>query len=131
MLNDKSQKKETILSGTDSVVIVKYIAGIPGGRTIDTKDEREVVVEAGEVIIKDADGNYGILPLAEGDTPAYRALAEGEKYVGLLYRTIPVNNPEASIMTAGVVNGKLLPVPLPSDFLNAMPNIMVIEDEIA
>lgn len=113
-------KKEQILFGNDSIAIVKYLAGVPGGRTLDLTDYKENVVNAGHVIIttkKDGETVYKPLEItSNGGTAAYKALAAGEAYAGVLYRSILKENPAAAIMTMGVVNSKLLPAPLPTGF---------------
>lgn len=134
MINEIKKNKETIVFGDDSVVIVKHLADLPGGRTLDLTGYTGEVIKAGTVIVRDKKGHYKPLPVVDG---AYRALAtEGEDaakvttetYVGLLYRTILAKDPQASILIEGVVNKALLPAPLPAGFPSS---IIAIEDEVA
>lgn len=133
MKNDISPKKETVVFGNDSVVIRKYISGIPGGRTLDCTDFPEDNVLAGHVIVKKSDGTYAPMPVADGK---YAALPDGTTYVGVLYRSINKENPAASIMYNGVVNSnnELLPYPM-ADILDAFkaacPHIIFEQDEEA
>lgn len=133
MKNDISPKKETVVFGNDSVVIRKYISGISGGRTLDCADFPEDNVLAGHVIVKKSDGTYVPMPVADGK---YAALPAGATYVGVLYRSISKENPAASIMYDGVVNGndELLPYPM-ADILDAFkaacPHIIFEQDEEA
>lgn len=138
MKHDINLKKEQVVFGLDSVAIVKYIAGIPGGRTLNTEDFPDDVIKSGHVIVVDKDGVYSPLGYtaaepAKGETPAkpaaYKALETGAKYAGILYRSILKEDAQAAIMIAGVVNSELLPFPLPSDF--NMSNIITTKDEEA
>jgi len=143
MKNDISPNKETVVFGNDSAVIRKYISGIPGGRTLDCTGFKEDTVLAGHVIIKKTDGKYAPMPVkaavpASGETAAtpasYDSLPAGATYVGILYRSISVKNPAASIMYDGVVNDKLVPYPMTSiltAFKTACPHIIFEQDEEA
>lgn len=137
MLNEMNPKKETIVFGNDSITIVKYEAGLPGGRTLDVSGWPDENILAGTVIVRTDDGVYKPLGIVDG---AYKALATevkgednkvttyAEKYAGVLYRSIPKARPEAAIMVAGVVNSTLLPAPLPTGFLSS---IVTVTDEVA
>ncbi len=133
MKTDYSPKKEQIIFGNDSIVIRKYISGIQGGRTLDCSDFPKDNVLAGHVIIKKSDGNYAPMPIlaaqdgkpAEGENAAVPALPErygtlpaGATYVGVLYRSISKNKPEASIMYDGIVNPTLTPYDM-TDIMDA------------
>lgn len=149
---ENNPKCERIVSGNDSVVIRKYIAGVHGGRTLDVSGFEGTNIPAGFVIIKkEVDGNVVYQPMpvipavpakpAQGETPAvaaqpakYGTLPAGASYVGILKSTIPVNEPAAAIMTAGVVNSALLPYPMTdilTAFKSACPNIIFEQDEEA
>ncbi len=141
MKNDISPKKTKVVFGNDSIVIRKYISGIPGGRTLDCSDFPEDNVLAGHVIIKKADGNYAPMPIkaateAVGETPAspagYDTLPAGAKYVGILRSSISKDNPAASIMYDGIVNPTVTPYPMDSimdEFTAAVPHIIFEQDE--
>lgn len=143
MKNELNPNKETIVFGNDSVVIRKYISGIPGGRTLDVSDYKDDAILAGHVIIKTKEGNYAPMPChaakaAEGETAAveagYDALPEGASYVGILYRSISRKNPEAAIMYDGIVNPECVPYPLAGileAFKAACPHIIFEQDEEA
>lgn len=131
MLNEQKQQKETIVFGNDSVAVQKYLAGIPGGRTLDLSGFDGDVVYAGTVLVEDAAGNIkplGLTPGAAGQQGTYAAKDAADKYAGILYRTILKKNPAASIMIQGVVNGKVIPAPLPDDFKAAFPAISEVAD---
>ncbi len=136
MLNEAIKTREKIVTGEDNIVIVKFLAGIPGGRTLDVSGWNETTIPAGLVIIRTSDGIYkplAVTPASTGEdgtqTPAaYAAKGSTDTYAGILMDTISKNNPEAPIMIEGVVNEEVLPYPLPSDF-----NLPIIKtkDEIA
>ena len=133
MLNDLTPKKNQVVFGDDSVVIQKYISGIKGGRTLDVTEVYEKVIKAGHLIIKNVEtGVYKACPVA---TDIFRQPAESWKYVGVLYRSIPVSNPAASIMTMGEVNEAAMPFQFAEGakeaFLKDCPHIVFIKDEEA
>lgn len=137
MKHDITAKKEQVVFGNDSVVIRKYVSGIPGGRTLDCTDFSADNVLAGHVIIKKTDGTYAPMPVAaaEGSAKAsYAALPAGATYVGVLYRSISKENPAAAIMYDGVVNSELVPYDMTSilsAFKAACPHIIFEKDEEA
>ena len=130
-------KKDVVISGADSIVIRKYIAGIPGGRTLDCSDFPDDNILAGHVAIKKADGTYAPMPVtaAVSDQPAkYGSLPSGASYVGVIYRSVSKDNPSAAIMYSGVVNPTLLPYPMTdilAAFKAACPHIIFEQDEEA
>lgn len=138
-LNLNVEKKQ-IVFGEDSVIIQKFENGIKGGRVLDTTDVTEKVFYAGRVIITDGKGTYKALPTTtsgdgETKTVSYDALPADYSYAGVLYRSILVSEPAASIMTSGQVcepaaitaNG----AEYPADFKTACPKIEFIKDENA
>ena len=131
MQNDITSKKEKVVFGNDSVVIRKYISGIPGGRTLDVSDFEPDTILAGHVIIKKTDGNYAPMPI---NGEKYAELPGGASYAGVLYRSISKENPAASIMYDGVVNPELVPYQMTDileAFKTACPHIIFEQDEEA
>ena len=59
-LNDKTYDVE---SSKDSIIIVKSLADIPGGRTLDVTGFDEDYISAGHIIAKNANGNFVPLPI--------------------------------------------------------------------
>lgn len=127
--------KRTLLDVNDGVTIKKYIKGIEGGRTLDCSGfENGTKLCAGHVIASKAatDGTKTYFPVAvEGD--AYKALEEGQKYEGVLYRSKVIENGQiaASIMTWGIVNSACIPFALPEAFKKACIHIDEQTDEEA
>lgn len=106
---DLINSRTTVDYGNDSVVVPKFISGIRGGRSLDVTDVTASVIKAGHVIIKTSAGDYAPMPVTDG---AYGALPTGASYVGVLYKTIPTTNAQASIMTNGEVNSVAAPYPM-------------------
>lgn len=110
----------------DPTIVVKHIAGIPGGRSLDLSKYSNAVdgtekVKAGHLIIRTKGGTYA--PLNVADEGAYAALGEGEELAGVLEYSVTKSDPRAAILTAGQVNGKLLPYTLPEDVKGKLPRI--------
>ncbi len=90
--------KESIDTTKDSVVIVKNLETVAGGRTLDTTGFGDDEISAGHVIIKEtATGEYKPLPV-NGTLPA------DHTYVGVLVASIKTALPMAAIMVRGTVN---------------------------
>lgn len=121
--------KEKIVFGNDTIVIVKHIQGIVGGRVLDMSGFADKVIRAGHVIVKLQNGEYAPLGVSDGN---YTALPEGAKYVGILEHSMDAKKPSAAILTWGVVNEACLPYPLADKkaaFLKDCPHIDFIQDE--
>ncbi|RZK65056.1 MAG: hypothetical protein EOO92_26795, partial [Pedobacter sp.] len=112
-------------SSMDSIVIIKDIFSIPGGKSLDTAGYTLDVLKAGHVIIKEtATGNYKPMPLTTGNT-VYDALPSGHTYVGILNATILTKRPFAGVMIEGYVNENASPfsvASIKSAFLTATLN---------
>ena len=125
----------------DNIICQKYIAGIPGGRTLDVDDDYplSVIMAGTPVIVKD--GNYKPFPLvalSEGETgyEGYKlgTLPEGFAYAGILYKSIKKTAPTAAILIEGVVNEAAVYFPLTSvkaAIKTAFPAIAFVSDEEA
>lgn len=124
--------REAISFGKDEIVIQKYISGIAGGRTLDVTGFSGAI-QAGHVIIKLGTGNYAPMPVSTTNgVTSYGSLPSGASYVGVLYRSILVSNPSASIMTNGEVNSVAIPYAMTSiltAFKVAVPHISWVSDE--
>lgn len=90
--------KSSVDTTNDSVVIVKHLEGIPGGRTLDVTGFADLEISAGHVIIKDAaTGNYKPLPV-DGSLPS------NHTYEGVLVASVETKKALAAIMVRGTVN---------------------------
>lgn len=97
-------KTDSTVGNKDSVVVPVMLEDIPGGRSLDVSalPATDVNVRAGHVIVKnDTTNEYKALGYTAGG--AYDALS-GETYVGILYVSVSVEKPLASIMVRGTVN---------------------------
>lgn len=128
-----ANKKENVIFGNDSIVVQKFIAGIKGGRALDTTGYTEDVILAGHVIITDGSGTYKPMPLkadsAHEGKMIYADLPASHAYAGILVSSIKTSQPAGSIMTYGQVNEVALPYEVPTAFKTACPHIEFIKDE--
>lgn len=117
-----NREKLTIDDGNDSIVIVKGLGYIPGGRTLDVSDlSSDVkVIRAGHILIKDTDGEHKPLGVTSG---AYNALTSGQSYAGVLAHSVTVSDPRAAILTIGQVNAAASPYPITDTIKNGLPRI--------
>ena len=109
--------------GNDDIVIVRCLADIPGGRTLDVSGlpADMKVIKAGHIIIKDSE-NWKPLPLNQAGT-AYASLPSNHSYVGVLKASILKEDPRAAIMTQGQINAAASPYEVTTTIKNAMPRI--------
>lgn len=109
-------------SGKDGICIIKCLTDLPGGRSLDVSriPTEYDIIQAGHVVILTKEGNYTLLG-ATGNK--FATLAEGETYVGVLRTAIPRNDPRASIVTSGQVNGACTPFPIDDVIIKGLPRI--------
>lgn len=89
-------------TGNDTIVIVKVLEAIPGGRTLDVTSYSPDVIPAGHLIIKEtSSGIFKPMPISGVD---YAALPASHTYEGVLISTILKTKPFAGIMARGTVN---------------------------
>lgn len=119
-LNDKTYDVE---SSKDSIIIVKSLADIPGGRTLDVTGFDEDYIGAGHLIAKNANGNFVPLPISEGE---YIEDLTGLELVGVLKITVPIDKPFAPIVTMGQVNAAASPYTVTDALKALLPNINFI-----
>ena len=145
-------KKGVDFGGYDSIVIMKHISDIEGGRTLDMEGYPENVLYAAHVIISKVDATSGektylpmpVKQLVVDGTPhvdedgnkvyGYDTLPEGASYEGVLYRSILKEKPAASILFDGIVNDEVMKIKLgsiESAFKAACPHIIFKHDEEA
>lgn len=108
--------------GYDSICIIRCLTDIPGGRTLDVSriPTEQTTIRAGHVVVKTKEGNYALLGLT-GDK--YKALAEGESYVGVLRTAVLRSHPLGSIVTSGQVNGAAVPHFIDETIQKALPRL--------
>lgn len=114
--------KTSVDTTNDSVVIVKHIEGIPGGRTLDVTGFGDEEISAGHVIIKEtATGEYKPLPVT-GSLPA------SHTYAGILVSSLKTDKAQAAIMVRGTVNEAYCKYAVPSGAKTALTLIRFISE---
>jgi hypothetical protein len=113
-------------AGIDSVTIVNYIEGIPGGRSLDVTGFTQPVIKAGHVVIKEtATGAYKPMPV-NGD--AYDTLPGGHTVEGVVVASVITEEAMVGIMVRGSVNEIAGPYPVTSAIKTALPLIRFVQD---
>lgn len=114
--------KTSIDTTNDSVVIVSYLEGIAGGRTLDVTGFADEEISAGHVIIKETStGNYKPLPTT-GTIPA------SHTYAGILVASLKTDKAIAAIMVRGTVNEAYVKYPIPAGAKTALSLIRFINE---
>lgn len=121
-LNDE---KEIVDTGNDAIVIVEYIEGLPGGRSLDTTGFAPAVIKAGHIVIKDGNGNHKPMPVSEA---AYAALPASHSFVGVVVSSVLTAKPMVAVLVRGSVNEVASPYPVTSDMKTALPHIRFTQD---
>jgi hypothetical protein len=89
-------------TGNDSIVIVKVLEAIPGGKTLDVTGFTPDVIPSGHLLIEEtATGVVKPMPISGAN---YGALPASHTYKGVLISTILKSKPFAGIMVRGTVN---------------------------
>lgn len=144
MKRELTTENTEVVFGMDDVIVQKFIADIPAGRTIDfTGYDVDTKIIAGHPIIKGvANGAtvYRPFPITKTTTEgvttvSYGTLPAGFAVVGVLYRTITKANPQGSILIDAVINEVAaqnagLPA-YTSAQKTALSNIKFVQDEEA
>lgn len=112
--------KTSVDTTNDTVVIVKNLETVAGGRTLDVTGFDDAEISAGHVIIKEtASGIFKPLP-KDGSKPT------GHDYVGILVASIETAKPFASIMVRGTVNEAYAKYPIAAAVKTALSLIRFI-----
>ena len=123
---DLNDEAVNIDSGNDSIVIVKFLEGVLGGRTLNTTGFTEKVIRAVNIVnVETANGEYKPMPVSNG---AYASLPSGHTVKGVLVKSVLTSKPFAPVMTRGTVNEVASPYPLTEDIKKALPLIMFNQD---
>jgi hypothetical protein len=106
-----SNATEVVGFDLDSVVIVNYVGGFPGGRTLDVSDYTPDYIKAGHIVIRSTSDDTLFKPMpVSGD--AYGALPSGFEYAGVVVCSVAKKTPVVSIMNHGTFNDMAAPYPL-------------------
>lgn len=117
---DLNREARTISNGKDDLVIVRDLADIPGGRTLDMAGFAPDIVQAGHVIIADAQGNAKPMPI---NASQYAEMPGSHTYLGILKSSITKSRPFAAILVAGQVNSKACPFAIKPEMKTALAQI--------
>jgi hypothetical protein len=120
------KKMDGFNAGLDSVIIVSYLEGIPGGRALDVTGFPDTVISAGHVVIREtATGNYKPMPV-NGDE--YDTLPSGHTVEGVTVSTVTTDEASVSIMVRGSVNKVASRYPVTPAIEAALPLIRFTQD---
>ena len=121
-----NRKSIEVNDGLDSIVIVKDLGDIPGGRSLDVSGVAADVeiLRAGHILVKN-DTTKAVSPLGVNEG-AYVALPSGHSYLGVLKASIAVKDARAAILTVGQVNAAASPYPVTADIKAGLPNIQFL-----
>lgn len=120
-----NHESEFVDTGKDSIVIMNYLDGVNGGRTLDTAGFTPRVIQAGHIVIKDASGNHKPMPVAD---EAYVSLPAGHSFVGVVVASVKTSDPRVAIMTRGKVNKEASPYPVTEAMVSALNLIEFTQD---
>lgn len=126
---DLNKDKILLDDGMDSIVIVKDLGDIPGGRSLEVKklETEGDVIKSGHVIIKKDTNKPVFLPLGVKDGN-YVELPAGHSYVGVLKASVLKKDPRAAILTMGQVNAAASPYPVTDAIKEGLPNIQFLNN---
>ena len=121
-----NRKSIEVNDGLDSIVIVKDLGDIPGGRSLDDSGVAADVeyLRAGHILVKN-DTTKAVSPLGVNEG-AYVALPSGHSYLGVLKASIAVKDARAAILTMGQVNAAASPYPVTDAIKKGLPNIQFL-----
>lgn len=120
-----NNEKEFVDTGNDSIVIVEYIEGLPGGRSLDTAGFTPTVIKGGHIVIKDGNGNYKPMPVNE---KVYASLPASHSYVGVVVSSVLTAKPMVGVMVRGSVNEVASPYPVTEAMKTALTHIRFTQD---
>lgn len=101
---DLIQQGATVDTSKDNVIIQKLYDTVPGGRTLETTGFPDSEIRAGHVVLHD--GTDYVPQPVDGSIPV------GSEVIGVLYTSILKSEPEAAIMTRGIVDEVQLKYPI-------------------
>lgn len=110
--------------GNDSIVIVRDLGDIPGGRSLDVTEVTEDVIRAGHILISN-DTTKVVKPLGVSGS-AYSAKPSGWSYIGVLKHSVLKTDARAAILTIGQVNAAACPYPITADIKSGLPHIQFL-----
>lgn len=123
---DLNNNPQTINTGLDSVVIVKVLEDVPGGKSLDVTGYTPTEIKAGHILTKvTATGVIKPLGVTAG---AYVALPGTETYYGVALQSVPANRAMVGVMVRGRVNETASPYSVPAGAKTALSGINFVTD---
>lgn len=117
-----SSSAEFVDTTNDSIVIMKMIDDITGGKVLDTTGFTDEVISAGHGVIKqDGTENYKPLPV-DGAIPA------GHTAAGVVIGSVLTKYPAVGVMIRGKVNEEAAKYPFSAAFKSALSLITFTKD---
>ena len=121
-----NSEKSTVDTSRDSIVIVKVIETLIGGRSLDVTGFTPAVIKAGHVVIKEtATGTFKPMPI---NGAAYAALPVGHTIEGVVIASTMTNRAMVGILVRGTVNEVASPYPVTAAIKTALPLIRFTQD---
>lgn len=109
-----AKQNPALVGSKDSKVIVNCLNTLPNGTNLKVPaGYTDEVINAGHVVIKDADGDYTLLATAAGK---FVEAGVDETYRGVVKASVLTSKPFVSIMDIGCVNFDAMPFS-PEDIL--------------
>lgn len=118
-----NRKEVAINDGNDSIIIVRDLGDIPGGRTLDTTGYTPDTIPCGMVVIKKANGDYAPHPLATNGKAYAASAGTGNTIVGVVKYTVLTADPRVAIMTMGQINQAACAIPFTDAIKTALKHI--------
>lgn len=116
----------------EDVVIVKYIDGIRGGRSLDVADFSPEVIRSGHLIIKKDDEELYKPLQPKADESGYEDKPAGYSFVGVVVGSVHKTRPMVGILTQGTVNPEACPYPMSAELITTLkadlPHIHFLKD---
>ena len=110
--------------GNDYKVIIRDLADVPGGRTLDMSNWTPDTLRAGHIIKHNTSTDvYSPLGITGSENDTYASLSDNEEYIGVLKVSVLKDKPFAAIMTIGEVNAAASPYPLTDTIKAGLPSI--------
>lgn len=108
------------------IVVIKDVADLPGGCTLDVEGFEEDL-QAGHIIVVDTQtGDYKPLGVEEGE---YKKLGATERYFGVLKRDTYLRDADGAITVIGTVNAAASPYPITDEIRKGLPAIVFLYEE--
>lgn len=115
-------------AGVDSVTIVNYVEGIPGGRSLNVTGFKPTTIKAGHVVIKEtATGEFKPMPVNAAQD-SYEALPAGHTVEGVVVASVTTELAMVGIMVRGSVNEVTSPYTVTAAIKTALPLIRFTQD---